>query len=107
MSAACTDAGLAFYPSAHDRVRLPETVQSPCRTPGGGTFSVAVAIRDPSQTVRAARVRRSPRAAYAGFSTAPAGTIPSVTYRHNAMTSLRATATIPIFRARAPVPKRV
>ena len=47
--------------------------------------------------------------AYETFTTfmiAPVGTTPVVTYRHNAMTSLRATATIPIRRARFPFPKR-
>ncbi len=39
------------------------------------------------------------------FHIAPSGTTPVVTYRHSAITSLRATATIPIRRARLPVPK--
>ena len=72
----------------------------------GGTLFVAVAVgRDPSRTVRAARVTTRRRQRYATFTIAPVGTIPCVTYRHSAITSLRATATIPIRRARLPVPK--
>src|SRR5436190_5119977 len=43
----------------------------------------------------------------AGFRTAPVGTTPVVAYRHSAISSLRASATIPIRRARLPMPKRV
>ena len=37
-----------------------------------------------------------------GFSTAPSGTVPVSRYRHNATSSFRASATIPIFRKRIP-----
>jgi hypothetical protein len=40
--------------------------------------------------------------ALTGFSTAPSGMIPCVAYRHNAMTSFRATATMPTRRLRPP-----
>jgi hypothetical protein len=73
---------------------------------GGGTLFVAVGRwHDPSRTVRAARVRRADPT-YATFRIAPAGTTPVVTYRQSAITSLRATATIPMRRARFPFPNR-
>src|SRR5258705_9492444 len=51
---------------------------------------------DPTQTVRPARVRRGvSRRAYATLKNAPSGTTPLLTYRQSAITSLRATATIP------------
>ena len=62
---------------------------------------------DPQRTVRTARVRRAAPARYATFRIAPVGTTPVVAYRHNAITNLRASATIPIRRARFPTPNRV
>ena len=41
----------------------------------------------------------------ADLSTAPSGTTPAVAYRHKAMRSLRATATMPTSRPRFRVPK--
>jgi len=59
-------------------------------------------VARPSSLPCAARVRASIRSGgYATFRIAPAGTTPIVTYRHSAITSLRATATIPIGRALA------
>jgi len=58
-------------------------------------------------TVPCCRARERVDRAYATFTIAPAGTTPVVTYRHSAITSLRATATIPIRRARLPFPKLV
>jgi hypothetical protein len=63
--------------------------------------SRAATLHDPC----AARVSGA-GATYAAVTIAPAGTTPVVTYRHSAITSLRATATIPIRRPRFPVPKR-
>ena len=61
---------------------------------------------DPTRTVRAARVRRADATGATRLSRSrPRGTTPVVTYRHSAITSLRATATIPIRRARFPFPK--
>ena len=57
----------------------------------------------PNRTRRARETRR--REPYAIFTIAPVGTTPCVTYRQSAITSLRATATIPIRRARLPFPK--
>ena len=100
------DPVLAFYPDARACARSPETVQSQSGHEGGGTFFVAVAGRPSANRTR--RAREMPGvagAAYAAFRIAPAGTTPAVTYRQSAITSLRATATIPIRRARVPVPK--
>lgn len=58
-------------------------------------------------TVPCCRARERVDRAYATFTIAPSGTTPVVTYRHSAITSLRATATIPIRRARLPFPKLV
>ncbi len=64
-------------------------------------------VTRPSDLSCAARVSASIRAGrYATFRIAPAGTTPVVTYRHNAIRSLRATATMPIRRARVPCAKR-
>jgi hypothetical protein len=52
----------------------------------------------------ARETRRRLLPTYATFRIAPAGTTPVVTYRHSAITSWRATATMPIRRARFPVP---
>ncbi len=62
------DPVLVFYPSSHACARLPETVQSQSGHVCGGTFFVAVAAsRNPTRTVRAARVRRPWRFALRGF----------------------------------------
>jgi hypothetical protein len=107
-SARVDDPGLAFYPSARDLARLPETVQSRSRTRGCGPFSVAVRQRrNPTNTGRAARVPRgdSRDRADATLRIAPSGTTPVVTYRQRVITNLRATATMPIRRARFPFAK--
>lgn len=70
----------------------------------GGTLFVAVGLGRPF-TNRTRRARETQRELYATFTIAPVGTTPCVTYRQSAITSLRATATIPIRRARLPVPK--
>jgi hypothetical protein len=85
--------------------RPPETVQSRSGHVSCGTSFVAVA----EATLHKPYAQRAcdaptPRA-YATFRIAPAGTTPLVTYRQSAITSLRATATIPIRRARLPRPK--
>jgi hypothetical protein len=59
---------------------------------------------DPSRNVRAARVSASERSPYATFRIAPVGSTPVVAYRQSAMSNFRASATIPIRRARLPVP---
>jgi hypothetical protein len=86
--------------------RPPETVPSRSGHERCGTFSVAVA----STTLRNSYTQHAGdgrgRRAYAPFRSAPAGRSPVVTYRHRAITNLRATATIPIRRARRPVANR-
>ena len=101
------DPVLDFYPSARACARLPETVQSRSRTcvrryplRGGRPLARPVANR----TRRARETRR--REPYATVLIAPVGTTPCVIYRHSAITSLRATATMPIRRARFPFPNR-
>ena len=101
------DPVLVFYPSSRACARPPETVQSQSGHVCGGTLFVAVAVARPFAN-RTRRARETPMAIdapYATFTMAPSGTTPSVTYRQSAMTSLRATATIPIRRARLPLPK--
>jgi hypothetical protein len=92
---------------------FPETVQSRSGHVSGGTLSAAVVTNNPARTVRAVRVRRAASAyaivrttGYAAFRIAPVGTTPLVTYRHKTITNLRASATIPMRRARLPAPKR-
>lgn len=63
-------------------------------------------VGDPVLSVRSARERVNVVRDYAAFTMAPSGTVPLVTNRQSAMTSLRATATIPIRRARLPMPNR-
>jgi hypothetical protein len=72
-----------------------------------GTLYVAVgrSARPVTNRTRSAREKR--RRAYATFTIAPVGTTPVVRYRQSAITSLRATATMPIRRARFPLPKFV
>ena len=71
----------------------------------GGTLFVAVGRWARPFTSRTRRARETPRREpYAPFTIAPVGTTPCVTYRQSAITSLRATATIPIRRARLPFP---
>ena len=60
---------------------------------------------DPVLSVRSAREFGGVRD-YAACMIAPSGTVPLVTYRQSAIVSLRATATIPMRRARLPRPKR-
>src|SRR6185369_3087149 len=85
----------------------PETVQSQAEHDGCGTLFVAVALGAPlTNRTRSTRARWAARSRYAARSTAPAGTTPVVTYRHSTMSSLRANATIPIFRVRFPWPNR-
>src|SRR5207302_4881355 len=85
--------------------RPPETSQSQADH-GCGTFFVAVADGEPDTH----RTRSTPaipaRRRYAAFSTAPVGITPSVAYRHSAISSFRASATMPILRVRLPRPKR-
>jgi len=95
---------LAFYPSSRAR-RGPLRPSSLKPNTSCGTFFVSVALGDPPQTVRAARVRDA-SAPYAPFNTAPAGRTPAVAYRQSAINSLRARATMPTRRARFPRPKR-
>ena len=86
--------------------RPPETVQSQSGHMSGGTSFVAVGRSVPTlQEPYAPRAGDAPTGAYAAFTIAPAGTTPAVTYRQSAITSLRATATMPIRRARFPLPK--
>lgn len=95
------DPVLAFDPGARGFARPPETVQS---RPGHGccgTVSVAVARRDPTQ-LRTRSARETRRGDYATCIIAPVGTTPVVAYRQSAITNLRATATIPMRRARFP-----
>jgi hypothetical protein len=61
-------------------------------------------LRPCTTRTHSARETRTCRA-YAPFNIAPCGTTPAVTYRHRAITSFRATATIPMRRARWPLPK--
>jgi hypothetical protein len=96
---------LPFYPSSRSRrgpLRLsslePNTtaaVPSPCRSPPGAPA-----------TNRTRSTRADASAIYAAFNTAPTGSTPVVAYRHRAIKSLRARATLPTRRARFPRPKR-
>ena len=61
----------------------------------------------PATNLYAPRACDVQRERYATFRIAPVGTTPVVAYRHNAITNLRASATIPIRRARLPTPNRV
>lgn len=100
------DPALAFYPGARGS-RGPQRLCSldPDTSAAAPPSSRSRKATLPN-TVRAARVSASIRErAYATFRIAPAGTTPVVTYRHSAITSWRATATMPIRRARFPVPK--
>jgi len=63
-------------------------------------------VGDPVLSVCSARERVGVVSGYAACTIAPSGTVPLVTYRQSAMTSLRATATIPMRRARLPTPNR-
>ena len=105
----CSDPGLAFYPSARDLTRLPETVQSRSRTLALRSLLRCGRRRRPYEhrTRNSRATRRLERRAYAVFRIAPCGTTPVVTYRHSAITNLRATATMPIRRARFPLAKCV
>src|SRR4029077_17784065 len=88
-------------------VRPPETVQSRSGHVSCGTFSVAVAeatLRRP-YAQHACDATASTAGGQATFTRAPSGDKPVVTYRQRAITSLRAKATIPIRRARLPLPK--
>jgi hypothetical protein len=72
-----------------------------------GTLSVSVARREQPARDRTRSTReRNARRRYTAFMMAPLGTTPLVAYRHNAITSFRATATMPMRRARLPVPNR-
>ena len=100
---------VAFYPSSRASTRLPETVQFPPGRLRDGTLSVTVTRspdRDRAHRTRETRRHSTTPAGYRAFSSAPAGTVPVVAHRHSAITSWRATATMPIRRARFPVPKR-
>jgi hypothetical protein len=63
-------------------------------------------VGDPVLSVRSAREPVGVVRDYAAFTMAPSGALPLVTNRQRAITSLRATATMPIRRARLPVPNR-
>ena len=100
------DPVLDFYPSSRACARPPETVQSRSRTrvrryPLRGGRPLARPFTNRTRRARETR-RREP---YATFTIAPVGTTPCVIYRQSAITNLRATATIPIRRARLPFPK--
>ena len=69
--------------------------------------SVSVARARPGRTPYPQHACDASAIAYAAFSTAPAGITPVVAYRHSAISSFRASATMPIRRARLPVPKCV
>ena len=63
-------------------------------------------VGDPVLSVRSAREPAGVVRDYAAVTRAPSGAVPQVTNRHRAITSLRATATMPIRRARLPMPNR-
>lgn len=92
-------------PSIRARARwrgFPETVQSQ----SGPSAAVPPSWRSGSDPPRTVRAARTPRRRYAtGFKRTPDGTTPPVTYRQSAISSLRASATMPIRRARFPLPK--
>ena len=73
-------------------VHLSEPVQS-----SGARTSSWVALRRPPASCCQPSI---------GFSCAPSGTTPVSRYRHNAINSLRASATIPIRRRRFPLPPK-
>ena len=92
--------------------RTPETV---CMKPGSGSplslFGSGGEPIESSETRTSSVVPRRRRAQdasandyIAGFTRAPSGSSPCSTYRHKAMSSLRASATIPIRRSRRPPP---
>jgi hypothetical protein len=94
--------------SGHARLaRPPETMQSRVGHVSGGTFSVSVSRGPTRNEPYAPRACDAQRERYATFRIAPVGTTPVVAYRHNAITNLRASATIPIRRVRLPTPNRV
>ena len=81
--------------------------QRPCTLNPGHVCATAPSpyrslIDDPERSVRVARVRRVAAGDYATFTIASVGTMPVVAYRHNAITSRRATATMPMRRRRRP-----
>ena len=86
--------------------RPPETFQSRAEQDGCGTFSVTVALGRTRHKPYAQHACTMRSALYAAFNTAPAGSTPAVAYRHRAIKSLRASATMPTRRARFPRPKR-
>ena len=73
----------------------------------GVTTSLRTAARTSSWAANAIPLSAG-RYGIIGFNRAPAGTVPAVTKRHNAISSLRASATMPMRCTRAePCPKRV
>ena len=100
------DPGLVFYPSSRAGAAPRDCAVSIPNTCAAVPSLWRSAVRhDPSRPVRAARVSRVRHEPYATFMIAPVGTMPCVTYRQSAITSLRATATMPTRRARFPLPK--
>lgn len=100
----CQDPALAFYPVAPRRAPSPETlfVLDPNATGCGTSFVTVARCATPHETSRSPCEAQRRFAVYARFKTAPAGGSPVVAYRHSAIISFRASATIPMRRARAP-----
>jgi hypothetical protein len=88
--------------------QLPETLQSrpghetaaPSLGRSSLTLPISRARRARQCVVISSRQSRQRRESCYAFSSAPSGAMPVVAYRHNAISSLRATATIPIRRDR-------